>query len=220
MNNRLARLAVPIGIVGIVLLLVVPVPAPLLDFLIVCNILLALLVLPIFATVILIAGILIKLESRGPMFFVQERMGFRGKVFRIIKLRTMHERKTKGSSFTEENDSRITRIGAVLRKVRIDEFPQILNIFAGQMSWIGPRPEAIDLSEKYEAAIPFYSYRHIVRPGITGWAQIHQGYAASVEESATKLSYDLYYVRNHSLLLDIDILLRTAFVMAARIGSR
>lgn len=184
------------------------------------DLILGVLVLPIFATIILLAAIAIKLTSRGPVFFVQKRMGFRGKVFRIYKLRTMQVRKASGTSYTEDNDSRVTSVGAVLRKFRIDEFPQIANVFVGHMSWIGPRPEALDLSEKYEAAIPFYSYRHIVRPGITGWAQVNQGNVWDVEAATTKLHYDFYYIKYFSPWLDVMITVKTIAIMLTGFGSR
>lgn len=184
------------------------------------DLVLGVLVLPIFALAILLAGILIKLTSRGPVFFVQERIGFRGRVFKIFKLRTMEVRKQNGNSYTEHKDPRVTSIGAFLRKFRIDEFPQIINIFAGQMSWIGPRPEAIDLSERYEAAIPFYSYRHIVRPGITGWAQVNQGNVWDVEAATTKLHYDFYYIKYFSPWLDVMITVKTIAIMLTGFGSR
>tara|TARA_R110002096_G_scaffold16898_2_gene57723 strand:- start:60064 stop:61344 length:1281 start_codon:yes stop_codon:yes gene_type:complete len=184
------------------------------------DLVLALIMLVPFAAIILISALLIKLSSRGPVFFIQERMGFRGKVFKIIKLRTMEVRKTNGHSYTEANDPRVTRVGAVFRKFRIDEFPQIINIFAGQMSWIGPRPEAIDLSEQYEGAIPFYSYRHIVRPGITGWAQVNQGNVWDVEAATTKLHYDFYYIKYFSPWLDVMITVKTIAIMLTGFGSR
>lgn len=181
---------------------------------------LAVVVLPIFAAIILLAAIIIRLESRGSAVFVQERMGFRGKAFRIYKLRTMQVQKTNKQSFTDANDPRVTRVGKLLRKFRIDELPQIFNIFAGQMSWIGPRPEAIDLSEKYEGAIPFYSYRHIVRPGITGWAQVNQGNVGDVEAAMTKLHYDFYYIKYFSPWLDVMITVKTIAIMLTGFGSR
>ncbi len=184
------------------------------------DLVLGLLMLVPFTAIIFIAAILIKLTSRGPVFFLQERMGFRGKPFKIIKLRTMQVRKDNGTSYTEDNDPRVTAVGAIFRKFRIDEFPQIINIFAGQMSWIGPRPEAIDLSEKYESAIPFYSYRHIVRPGITGWAQVNQGNVWDVEAATTKLHYDFYYIKYFSPWLDVMITVKTIAIMLTGFGSR
>ena len=184
------------------------------------DLILGLLMLVPFTAIIILSGILIKLTSRGPVFFVQERMGFRGKVFKIYKLRTMQVRKKNGNSYTEDKDPRVTTIGRFLRKFRIDEFPQIFNIFLGQMSWIGPRPEAIDLSEQYESAIPFYSYRHIVRPGITGWAQVNQGNVWDVEAATTKLNYDFYYIKYFSPWLDVMITVKTLAIMATGFGSR
>jgi len=122
--------------------------------------------------------------------------------------------------WASKDDDRTTALGRLLRRTRIDELPQFWNVLRGEMALVGPRPEQPKIVEQLEREIPYFGYRHLVKPGITGWAQIHQGYAASVDESAIKLSYDLYYVSRMSLLLDLDIMLRTAFVMLARIGSR
>jgi exopolysaccharide biosynthesis polyprenyl glycosylphosphotransferase len=164
--------------------------------------------------------ILVRLDSAGGFIYSQERIGFGGRPFRIHKIRTMVSDPKSEQQWAASTDARTTRVGRFLRRTRIDELPQFLNVLRGEMSLVGPRPEQPAIVAKLEDEIPFFGYRHLVKPGITGWAQIHQGYAASVEESATKLSYDLYYVRRYSLLLDLDILARTAFVMAARIGSR
>lgn len=180
----------------------------------------AILMLPIFVPVIGLAALLIKIESRGPILFVQERKGFRGRVFRIYKLRNMVDGAHTQKNYTEENDPRITTIGRILRKTRIDEFPQIFNIFKGDMSWIGPRPEAVTLSNEYESEIPFYSYRHIVRPGITGWAQVNQGNVAQVSAVTTKLHFDFYYIKYFSPWLDLTITVKTAAVMLTGFGSR
>ena len=114
---------------------------------------------------------------------------------------------------TKENDVRITRVGRFLRKTRLDELPQAWNVLVGEMSWIGPRPECLALSEKYEARVAFYSYRHIVRPGITGWAQVMYGYGDTEDDAAQKLQYDLFYIKNYSLLLDVSILLKSIKVI-------
>jgi lipopolysaccharide/colanic/teichoic acid biosynthesis glycosyltransferase len=121
---------------------------------------------------------------------------------------------------TQAGDARITRIGRFLRRTRIDELPQILNILKGQMSWIGPRPEALKLSAWYEGQIPFYRYRHIVRPGITGWAQVSQGHVTSLSDADLKLQYDFFYVKNFSLWLDILVLLKTVRVVLTGSGAK
>lgn len=167
--------------------------------------------LPLFVVV----ALAIKLDSRGPVFFLQDRTGFRGREFRVIKFRTMisgerRKRPRETEDFiTRENDGRITAVGRLLRRSRIDELPQVINILLGQMSWIGPRPEASQLSSWYEAEIPYYRYRHVVRPGITGWAQVNQGHVAELEDIKTKLQFDFYYIRNFSLWLDLLIVMKT-----------
>jgi lipopolysaccharide/colanic/teichoic acid biosynthesis glycosyltransferase len=183
--------------------------------------------LPLFVVV----AVAIRIDSPGPVFFVQERMGYRGRPFRVIKFRTMRNgddrkapREAAGSGvesfITRENDRRITRLGRFLRRTRIDELPQVFNILKGEMSWIGPRPEASQLSEWYEAEIPFYRYRHVVRPGITGWAQVNQGHVAEIEDIRTKLQYDFYYIRNFSLWLDILIIMKTAKTVFTGFGHK
>jgi len=121
---------------------------------------------------------------------------------------------------TDEQDPRITRVGRFLRRSRIDEWPQLLNVLRGEMSLIGPRPEAIPLSEWYESELPFYVYRHIVRPGVTGWAQVRYHYSASLEDAVQKLQYDLYYVKNHTLFLDIIVLFETVGVVLTGEGAQ
>lgn len=161
-----------------------------------------------------------RLDDPGPFFYSQERVGVAGKIFRVHKIRTMRVAPQHDQRWAAQDDDRTTRFGRLLRRTRIDELPQFWNVVRGEMSLVGPRPEQPKIVEALERDIPYFGYRHLVKPGITGWAQIHQGYAASVDESAVKLSYDLYYVGRMSILLDLDIMLRTAFVMLARIGSR
>jgi lipopolysaccharide/colanic/teichoic acid biosynthesis glycosyltransferase len=175
---------------------------------------------PVFAAVILTAAAAIKLESRGPAFFTQPRMGFRGRPFNIFKLRSMVEEGTAGDLFTRAGDARVTRVGKFIRKYRIDEFPQIVNILKGEMSWIGPRPEAIQLTQWYAREIPFYVYRHAVRPGLSGWAQVSQGNVAEVEAAKVKLQYDFYYIKNFSHWLDALIVLKTVKTMLTGFGSK
>lgn len=165
--------------------------------------------------------LLVRLDSPGPVLFAQARVGHRGQAFSLYKIRTMtHAPADATARWARPGDARITRVGQVLRRLRIDELPQLYNVLRGDMSLVGPRPEQPAIVEELQRRIAFFDYRHLVKPGITGWAQIHQGYTASVEASALKLSYDLYYVGRHSLAMDLDIILRTMFVMAARIGSR
>jgi len=183
------------------------------------DILLAVLVLPLIVLICAAAGVLIKLDSRGPVLFIQDRVGYRGRPFRIYKLRTMSV-SAEGRHYTEGEDPRITRVGALLRKYRLDELPQILNILKGEMSWIGPRPEAEPLAEWYQREIAFYSYRHIVRPGITGWAQVNQGNVARPEMVKFKLHFDFYYIKNFSPWLDLVITAQTIRTVLTGFGSR
>jgi exopolysaccharide biosynthesis polyprenyl glycosylphosphotransferase len=184
------------------------------------DIVLALCVLPFVLIVLLLAAIFIKLETPGPVMFVQKRAGYRGREFAMYKLRSMRVQGNRGPSFTVKNDDRITRVGAVIRRYRIDELPQILNILRGEMSWIGPRPEPTDVYKRYAQEIPYYIYRHVVRPGITGWAQVTQGYAAELGEATRKLHYDFYYIKNFSAYLDLMITLRTVYTLTSGFGSR
>jgi lipopolysaccharide/colanic/teichoic acid biosynthesis glycosyltransferase len=185
----------------------------------VVDIVLVILAAPVFAPVIGLAAALVRLESPGPALFAQTRMGHRGRPFTIWKLRSMHAA-AAGDRFTRENDERVTRIGAVIRKYRIDEFPQIWNILKGEMSWIGPRPEAVELADWYEREVPFYCYRHMVRPGITGWAQVNQGNVAQVDAAREKLQYDFYYIKNISPWLDLLIGAKTLWTVLTGFGSR
>lgn len=184
-----------------------------------------LIALPLLALPLLLVSLLIKFDSPGPVLFRQQRMGYRGKPFRIFKFRTMRVQDddvgdARGAAMTGDDDPRITWLGRFLRRSRIDELPQILNIVAGDMSWIGPRPEAIALSTWYEEEIPFYFYRHIVRPGITGWAQVNQGHVSDIDSVSTKLGYDFYYIQNFSAWLDVLIALRTVSTMLTGVGAR
>ncbi len=181
---------------------------------------LGLLLLPLFVLV----ALAIKLTSPGPVLFTQPRMGYKGRAFTIYKFRTMRHddpgHQDRSRAITRNDDHRITPIGRVLRRSRIDELPQILNILRGEMSWIGPRPEAVALSDWYEREIPFYRYRHIVRPGITGWAQVNQGHVAEIEEVHAKLQYDFYFIKYFSPWLDLLIVLRTVRTVLTGFGSK
>ena len=183
------------------------------------DLLAAIVLLPIFLIVISIAALWIKYDSAGSVFFLQPRVGLGGRVFQIWKLRSMREH-VAGSAFTKAQDNRITKVGAVLRKYRIDEFPQIFNVIKGDMSWIGPRPESLELASWYESEIPFYVYRHAVRPGLTGWAQVNQGNVAEIAAATEKLKFDFYYTKHVSLWLDVLILLKTPKIMFSGFGSK
>lgn len=157
--------------------------------------------------------------DKGPLFYSQMRIGAMGKPFLIYKFRTMvSNAETNGAVFAQKNDPRITKFGKFLRKTRIDELPQIWNVLRGEMSFIGPRPERPEFVAELEAAMPFYNLRHLIKPGLTGWAQINFPYAGTIEENLKKLQYDLYYIKNRSLLLDIAILLRTINIVLRWMG--
>jgi len=180
----------------------------------------AILLLPIFLPVMAAIALLIKMDSKGPALFKQERVGFRGETFTIFKFRSMHTDMPRGNSFTAEDDPRITRVGRYIRKRRLDELPQIFNILRGDMSWIGPRPEAVQLAEWYAKSIPFFEYRYIVRPGISGWAQVQQGYAAEIDDTSEKLHYDFYYIKHLSFTLDLVIVAKTIKTIVGGFGAR
>lgn len=178
------------------------------------------LLLPFFA----IVAALIRFDSPGSVLFSQERMGYRGHPFRVFKFRTMidvpESTDERSAAMTVSNDARITPVGAFLRRTRIDELPQLLNVLRGEMSWIGPRPEAMVLSRWYEQEIPFYRYRHIVRPGITGWAQVNQGHVVDVSDVTSKLHYDFYYIKNYGPWIDALIVGRTIKTMVTGMGAK
>lgn len=190
------------------------------------DIALSLAVLPIVIVPLFVTALVIRLDSPGSVFFRQERIGYRGRPFRVLKFRTMREEKPVAAAdrlqaaITRDGDDRITKVGRFLRQTRIDELPQIYNVLMGDMSWIGPRPEACPLSEWYEREIPFYSYRHIVRPGITGWAQVNQGHVAGISEVHDKLRFDFYYIKNFSMWIDLVILFKTAIVVVRGFGAK
>ena len=164
--------------------------------------------------------LLIKIDSRGPVFYSQQRMGRGSKPFVAWKLRTMVDGADRNNvHWTTDNDDRITRVGRIVRKTRLDEVPQLLNIFKGEMSLIGPRPEALSLVEMYTREIPYYPERHMVTPGITGWAQINYPYGNSIEDTRQKLMYDFYYIKNRSVILDLMIFLRTIRIVLTGKGA-
>lgn len=180
------------------------------------------LLLPLFAAI----AIWIKIDSPGPAFFRQERRGHRNRPFRVLKFRTMVDRAAtmsgseRESAITQAHDLRITRAGWVLRRTRLDELPQLWNVLRGEMSLVGPRPEASALSQWYEQELPYYSYRHIVRPGITGWAQVNQGHVAELDDVHEKLHYDFYYIKNLSFSMDFLVLIRTIRVIVSGFGAK
>jgi exopolysaccharide biosynthesis polyprenyl glycosylphosphotransferase len=165
--------------------------------------------------VILLTAVAIKLDSKGPIFFKQERSGMNGSTFKIIKFRSMYEdaEKNTGPVWSPKDDPRVTRVGKFIRRVRIDELPQMLNVLKGEMSIVGPRPERPFFVEKLSHEIPYYKRRLKVRPGITGWAQVKHKYDESVEDVKIKLRYDLFYIENMSLRMDFKIIVRTIFVV-------
>jgi lipopolysaccharide/colanic/teichoic acid biosynthesis glycosyltransferase len=182
------------------------------------DVLVSLLLLLASAPLLLLAALLIRLEDGGPVFYSQNRTGLYGETIRIAKLRSMRvEAQAQGARWASRNDPRITRVGHWLRRLRIDELPQLLSVLRGEMSLIGPRPEQPELEELLQDQIPHYRVRHWVRPGLSGWAQVCYPYGASVADSRMKLSYDLYYLRNANLMLDLLILLKTVrLVLQAR----
>ncbi len=183
----------------------------------------ALAVLPFALPVLAVSAIAIRLENTGPIFFRQARVGHAGRMITVTKFRTMRAVASddpRQAAITLANDDRITRVGAFLRRTRVDELPQILNVLKLEMSWIGPRPEAEILSLWYTGELPFYRYRHVVKPGISGWAQVNQGHVAEVEDVHRKLQYDFYYIKYFSPWLDLLIVLRTVKTMLTGFGSR
>ncbi len=169
-----------------------------------------------------LVAILVKVDSPGAVLFRQIRVGQRGKEFAILKFRTMRQdaESATGAVWSQKNDSRITRIGGFLRKTRLDEIPQLFNVLKGQMSFIGPRPERPEFVTQLTESIPYYSRRHFVKPGLTGWAQVCYPYGASEEDALEKLRYDLYYIKNYSILLDLFIVLETIKVVIYGRGGR
>jgi exopolysaccharide biosynthesis polyprenyl glycosylphosphotransferase len=167
----------------------------------------------------LLVALAIRVQGDGPVLYVQTRAGRYGRPFRMLKFRTMRTDAEDGTArWAEDGDPRCTPVGRVLRRTRLDELPQLLNVLVGSMSFVGPRPERPEFVSGLERAIPYYAWRHVVRPGLTGWAQITYGYGASVDDARRKLEYDLYYIRHYSLGTDLFIVLRT--LSAALRGAR
>ena len=186
------------------------------------DIVVAALLLFVTLPVIAIAAVFIKLESKGPVFYRQTRAGLYGAPFDILKLRSMRQdAEVAGKAvWAEKNDPRITRVGKVIRTLRIDELPQVWTVLKGQMSFVGPRPERPQFVEELAKKIPFYAERHVVKPGITGWAQINYPYGASLDDARQKLEYDLYYAKNYTPFLDVVVILQTIRVVLFPEGAR
>ena len=176
----------------------------------------------LFSPLMIVIAMLIKIDSKGPVIFSQERVGEKEKIYRIYKFRSMVENAETicGPVWAQDCDERITRVGKVIRKLRIDELPQLWNVFKGNMSFVGPRPERKHFVEQLEKMVPFYSERFTVKPGITGWAQVSYGYGASVEDAIEKLNYDLFYIKNMSFFMDLMIVLRTIKIVLFQTGAR
>jgi exopolysaccharide biosynthesis polyprenyl glycosylphosphotransferase len=172
--------------------------------------------------VMLLTALLIKLESRGPVFYQQERVGLNGTPFMVTKFRSMRTDAEEDGKprWATTNDDRVTGVGRVIRRLRIDELPQLFNVLKGEMSLVGPRPERPFFVDQLTQQIPYFAVRHSVKPGLTGWAQVRYQYGATVEDAQAKLQYDLFYVKNHSLVLDIVVLLETVSVVLMGKGAR
>ena len=178
------------------------------------DLLFALLIGIFAAPVIVLAAIIVKLESKGPIFFIQERIGEGNKKFNIVKFRSMTTDAEKdGPQWASKNDNRVTKFGKIMRATRIDELPQLWNVLRGEMSFVGPRPEREFFIQQLEKEIPYYNLRHTVKPGLTGWAQVMYPYGASVEDAYRKLQYDLYYIKHHSIPFDVKVLLKTVTIV-------
>jgi len=186
------------------------------------DIVLAVIGLFVGLPIVIVVGVLVKCTSRGPMLYHQTRVGLNGHEFTVHKFRTMREdaERTTGPVWSTANDSRITPVGGFLRRTRLDEMPQLWNVVKGEMSFVGPRPERPEFVRELTEKIPYYGQRHVLKPGVTGWAQIRYTYGASVEDAIEKLQYDLYYIKNLSIALDLVILLETLKTVIMRRGAR
>jgi lipopolysaccharide/colanic/teichoic acid biosynthesis glycosyltransferase len=188
------------------------------------DFLFALVILPLALPLMAVIAVVIRADSKGPILFRQKRVGHAGRNIIVYKFRTMRpvefDEDERSAAMTKDNDGRVTRVGRILRKLRLDELPQIFNILKWEMSWIGPRPEAEILSVWYTNELPYYRYRHVVKPGISGWAQVNQGHVADVDEVHRKLQYDFYYIKYFSPWLDLLIFLRTIRTMLTGFGSK
>lgn len=187
----------------------------------VLDIICGLIIAAIFVVVFPFVAIAIKLDSPGSIFYKQERVGLNGNKFTIYKLRSMVQNAERNgqAQWAVKGDSRITRVGNFIRKTRLDELPQVINVLKGEMSMVGPRPERQQFMEKLEEQIPNFSKRLAVKPGLTGWAQVNYGYGSTVEDAKIKLNYDLYYCKHQSLALNLQVLLRTFAVVLKMQGQ-
>jgi sugar transferase (PEP-CTERM system associated) len=185
------------------------------------SLLFAVALLLLISPLILVTMLLIKIDSPGPVFYTQKRVGKNGTMFDIIKFRSMRHDAEGGSGprWATQNDPRVTRVGKIIRLARIDEIPQIVNVLKGDIDFVGPRPERPEFVKELEKEIPYYSLRHTVRPGLTGWAQVMFMYSGSIEESKEKLQYDLYYIKNMSVKLDLLVLFRTLKIVLLGRGA-
>jgi len=172
--------------------------------------------------IMIAVAVAVKLDSRGPIFYVQERVGENDRIFKIIKFRSMRAgaERESGPVWASQSDPRVTRVGRIIRKLRLDELPQFINVLRGDMSFVGPRPERPEFVRELKVLVPFYSRRHLIKPGLTGWAQIRYPYGASVEDAVEKLKYDLYYIKNKSWLLDAAIVFETIKIVLFGRGAR
>ena len=185
------------------------------------DILCVLAALPFALPLMLLTAIAIRLESAGSVLFIQNRVGQGGREFKIYKFRSMRtDSEQNGAQLAQIGDSRITRVGSFIRKTRLDELPQFFNILKGDMSLIGPRPEQKVFVEQFEKSIPFYQYRHIVKPGLSGWAQVTQGYAGNTDETQVKIEHDFYYIKHFSFSLDVLIMFKTVKIILTGFGAR
>jgi sugar transferase (PEP-CTERM system associated) len=186
------------------------------------DLILSVFLLIVCLPLIIAIAILIKIDSRGPIFFSQERVGEKGKIYRMHKFRSMinNAEDQSGPVWAQSDDDRVTRVGKFIRRLRVDEIPQLYNVLKGEMSFVGPRPERQYFVEQLEKLIPYYTIRYTVKPGITGWAQVCYGYGASVEDAVEKLNYDLFYIKNMTTLMDIMIFLRTIKIVLFSNGAR
>lgn len=175
---------------------------------------------PLAVPVGALVALAVRLESKGPAVFRQVRVGLFGRPFVMLKFRSMTTEEDAPAQFASKQDPRVTRVGRIIRKYRLDEIPQLWNVLTGDMSLIGPRPEQVPMVEQFSQSIPYYPYRHLVRPGLSGWAQVQQGYVGTHEETVTKLSYDLYYVKHCSFALDLLIAVKTLRTLLTGYGAR
>ena len=163
----------------------------------------------------------VRMTSKGPIFFKQTRVGAGGRLFKVVKFRTMRiDAEAAGAKWATKDDPRVTSIGRFMRKTRIDEVPQLWNILCGDMSFVGPRPERPEFVPMLSENLPFYYLRHLIRPGLTGWAQVRYGYGATMAEAREKLEYDLYYIKHQSLGLDLIVMFETIKTIVRRRGAQ